>query len=174
VLTAITMRLLHRSGRGGVAFPIQSGPLFCLRGPLYAFLILTNQAHNERGGERKRMTINEAIISAVKEGYHVSSFVGIDMYYSGADTEWSVWTRRDNESSYMARVEESFLDPKFWRALGRALGWDRAVKTLHVVDNGRPTIITSTGQSWLSHWHSFLDFLAEGKTPADFFAQLDA
>src|SRR5262249_50288717 len=127
-----------------------------------------------REGERKRMTINEAMTSAVMEGYHVSSLDGIDMYYSGANTEWSVWTRRDNASSCMVRVEESFLDPKFWQALGRAVGWDRAIKTLHVVDNGRPTIVTSTGQWWLSHWHGFLDFLAEGKTPEDFFAQLDA
>jgi hypothetical protein len=120
------------------------------------------------------MTIDEAMTGAVKEGYHVSSCDGIAMYYSGADTEWSVWTRTDNDSSLMVRVEESFLDPCFWQALGRTLAWDHAIKTLHVVDNGRPTMVTTTGQSWLSHWHSFVDCLAEGKTPEDFFAQLDA
>ena len=43
------------------------------------------------------MTIDEAIINAVKEGYHVRVFDGIEMYYSGANTEWSVWTRTDND-----------------------------------------------------------------------------
>ena len=96
------------------------------------------------------------------------------MYYSGANTEWSVWTRTDNDSSFMVRVEESFLDPCFWQALGRALRWDHAITTVHVVDNGRPTTVRRTGQYWRSHWHCFLDFLAEGKAAEDFFAQLDA
>ncbi len=120
------------------------------------------------------MTIDEAIINAVKEGYHVRVFDGIEMYYSGANTEWSVWTRTDNDSSFMVRVEESFLDPCFWQALGRALRWDHAITTVHVVDNGRPTTVRRTGQYWRSHWHCFLDFLAEGKAAEDFFAQLDA
>src|SRR5438445_11980980 len=72
------------------------------------------------------MTIDEAIINAVKEGYHVRVFDGIKMYYSGANTEWSVWTRTDNDSSFMVPVEAIFLDPLFWQALGRALRWDRA------------------------------------------------
>ncbi len=92
------------------------------------------------------MTIDEAIINAVKEGYHVRVFDGIEMYYSGANTEWSVWTRTDNDSSFMVPVEAIFLDPLFWQALGRALRWDHAIKTVHVVDNGRPTIVTKTGQ----------------------------
>lgn len=120
------------------------------------------------------MTIDEAITGAVKEGYRVSIFDGIEMSFNGANTEWSVWTRTDNLSSFMVRVEESFLDPCFWQALGRGLGWDHAIKTLHVVDNGRPTIVTKTGKSWLSYWHCFVDCLAEGKTPEDFFEQLDA
>ena len=59
------------------------------------------------------MTINEAMTTAVKEGYHVKSFAGIEMYLSGANDEWSVWTRKDTESSFMARVEETFLDASF-------------------------------------------------------------
>jgi len=120
------------------------------------------------------MTIDEVIFNAVKEGYHVKVFDGIDMYYGRANTEWAVWSRTDNDSSFMVPVERLFLDPLFWQALGRALGWDHAIKTLHVVVNGRPTMVTKTGQSWLSHWHRFLDFLAEGKTSEEFFTQLDS
>ena len=120
------------------------------------------------------MTIDEAVTWAVKDGYHVKVFDGIDMCYDRANTEWSVWTRTDNDSSFMVPIEAMFLDPLFWQALGHALGWDQAIKTIYVVDNGRPTMVTKTGQSWLSHWHCFLDFLAEGKTFDDFFAQLGA
>jgi len=119
------------------------------------------------------MTIDEAIADAVKEGYRVSVLDGTEIYYSGANTEWSVWTRTDNDSSYMVPVEAVFLDLLFWQALGRALRSDDAIKTIHVVDNGRPTTVTRTGGYWLSHWHHLIDCLAEGKTAADFFAQLE-
>ena len=118
------------------------------------------------------MTIDEAIINAVKEGYHVRVFDGIEMYYSGANTEWSVWTRTDNDSFFMVPVEAIFLDSLFRQALGRAPRWDHAIKTVHVVDNGRPTIVTKTGQHWLFHWHRFIDHLAEGNAPENFFKEL--
>jgi hypothetical protein len=120
------------------------------------------------------MTIQDAIDKASEGGYHLQGSDGVDTDYSGANREYSAWTRQDNKSSFMVAVEETFLDPQFWQALGRGLGWDQAIKTLHIVDNGRPTMVTSTGQSWLSHWHGFVDCLAEGKTPEDYFAQLDA
>jgi hypothetical protein len=118
------------------------------------------------------MTIDETITHAVKEGYQVSVFDGIDMCYDRANTEWSVWSRADNDSSFMVPVEAMFLDPLFWQALGRALRWDHAIKTIRVVDNGRPTMVTSTGQSWLSHWHGFIDHLARGHTAESFFARV--
>jgi hypothetical protein len=120
------------------------------------------------------MTIQDAIDKASEGGYHLQGSDGVDTEYSGASREYSAWTRQDTKSSFMVAVEETFLDPQFWQALGQGLGWDQAIKTLHIVDNGRPTMVTSTGQSWLSHWHGFVDCLAEGKTPEDYFAQLDA
>jgi hypothetical protein len=56
------------------------------------------------------MTIEEALHKAVAEGYHTQSFDGIEMYYSGANNEYSVWTRKDNHSSFMEFVEKTFLD----------------------------------------------------------------
>jgi len=118
------------------------------------------------------MTIEEALHKAVAEGYYVQSFYGVEMYYSGANNEYSVWTRKDNHSSFMEYVEKTFLDPCFWQALGRALQWDHKVMTVHEVENGRPTIVTRAGQHWFYQWHRFIDFLAEGKTAEDFFATL--
>ena len=39
--------------------------------------------------------------------------------YSGANDEYSAWTRTDTESSFLVPVEETLLDPCFWQALGR-------------------------------------------------------
>ena len=115
------------------------------------------------------MTIEEALHKAAAEGYQVQSFDGVEMYYSGANSEYSVWTRKDNHSSFMELVEKTFLDPLFWLALGRTLGWDTEVMTVHEVENGRPTVVTRAGQYWLYHWHRFIDHLAEGKTAESFF-----
>jgi hypothetical protein len=69
------------------------------------------------------MTIQEALNKAVEGGYHIYGSDGMDTYYEGANSEYALWTRKDNESSFMVPVEETFLDPRFWQALGRTLEW---------------------------------------------------
>jgi hypothetical protein len=69
-------------------------------------------------------------------------------------------------------VDDFFLDPEFWHALGCGLGWDYEVMTVQAVENGRSTLVTRAGQHWLYHWHRFIDHLAAGKTPAAFFESL--
>src|SRR5213080_4852840 len=46
------------------------------------------------------------------------------------------------------------------------------MRTIHTLENGRPTVVTRAGQQWRSHWHRFVDCLADGKTAADFFQSL--
>jgi len=118
------------------------------------------------------MTIQEVMDKAVGGGYHINGSDGMQTYYSGASRDYSAWTRKDNNSSFMVAVEETFLDPVFWQALGRGLGWDHELVTIHAVDNGRPTIVTRVGQHWFYHWHRFIDFLAEGKTVEEFFESI--
>ena len=48
-------------------------------------------------------------------------------------------------------VNAIFLDPEFWCALGRTLGWHH-----------EPV--------WKGYWQRFIDHLAHGNTPASFFA----
>jgi len=96
----------------------------------------------------------------------------MDSDYVDANSEYSVWTRKDNGSSFIVPVAETFLDPQFWLALGGALEWDQAVRTVHTVEKGRPTIVTRAGQHWLAHWHRFIDHLAAGKSPEAFFDTL--
>src|SRR5215510_1697798 len=98
-----------------------------------------------KGKRRKNMTIAEALKKATEGGYHINGSDGMATYYEGANSEYSVWTRKDNESSFIVPVTETFLDPNFWHALGRGLGWDHAVMTMQAVENGRATVVTKGG-----------------------------
>src|SRR5262245_58756386 len=124
------------------------------------------------GKRRKTMTIAEALKTATEGGYHMQASDGMDTEYAGANNEYSVWTRKDNASSFIIPVTDAFLDPHFWHALGRGLGWEQAVRTVHTVEHGRATMVTRTRHHWLSHWHRFIDHLADGNTPETFFASL--
>ena len=68
------------------------------------------------------MTITEALHHATQGGYHIKASDGMDTVYAGANSEYSVWTRKDNDSSFIVPVADSFLDPHFWHALGCGLG----------------------------------------------------
>jgi hypothetical protein len=118
------------------------------------------------------MTIQEALDKAVEGGYHIGGTDGSETSYSGANSDYSAWTWKKNHSTFIVPTPETFLDPAFWHALGRVLGWNQAVRTVHAVDHGRPTRLTRAGQPWLSYWHRFIDHLAEGNTAASFFDRL--
>lgn len=60
-----------------------------------------------------------------------------------------------------------FLDPKFWQALGTALGWYKEVWCYQ-----QKFIPTDKVEGWLYHWHRFIDWLAKGEEPEEFFNQL--
>jgi hypothetical protein len=125
-----------------------------------------------QGKRRKKMTIQDALKKATEGGYYIHGADGVYTHYEGANSHFSAWMREDNASTFMVAVEETFLDPHFWQALGKTLGWDQAVITVHTVENGRPTIVTRAGQHWLSQWHRFIDHLAEVNPPEAFFARL--
>src|SRR5712691_9216132 len=92
-------------------------------------------AYSEEVRRRKYMTVQEALNKATEGGYHSCGSDGMDTDYEGATNDYSAWTRKDNESSFLVPTEETFLDPQFWQALGRALGWsagcDLAITCVH-------------------------------------------
>lgn len=55
-----------------------------------------------------------------------------------------------------------FLDPLFWKALGKAMWWG----------DGRFKVSDWQTHGWLFHWHRLIDHLAEGKSVESFFEQL--
>jgi hypothetical protein len=152
------------------------------RGPPPSLSLVKSGSQNENifphsGGEERRkkrenMTIQEAIDKANEGGYHIHGSDGMATSYEGASNAFSAWTRTDNDSSFMVPVEETFLDPRFWQALGRTLGWregcDLAITCVHASEECQ----RCRGYSWMYHWHGFIQALADGNTPGAFFAHL--
>lgn len=64
-----------------------------------------------------------------------------------------------------------FLDPLFWQALGKSLGWfhpDGRSVAKYINNDPKHTEY----DMWLWYWHRFIDWIAEGKSPDEFFASL--
>ena len=118
------------------------------------------------------MTIPEAIEKAVEGGYHIYGSDGMDTSYEGANSEYSVWTRQDNDSSFLVLTEKTFLDPQFWQALGCVLGWHEACDLSITCVHGHEECRQYHGSYWMFQWHCFIQALADGHTPETFFAHL--
>jgi hypothetical protein len=50
------------------------------------------------------MTIQEAVDTAVEGGYHLLGSDGVATVYTGANSEYSAWTRTDNHSSFIPTI----------------------------------------------------------------------
>ena len=116
------------------------------------------------------MTIPEAVNKAVEGGYHIHGADGMATVYTGASSQYSAWTRTDNHSSFLIPIQETFLDPAFWRALGRTLGWEARCDL--VIACGADASHHWHGAYWMYQWHCFIQHLAEGHPPETFFARL--
>lgn len=60
-------------------------------------------------------------------------------------------------------IQAVLLDPLFWQALGRGLGWDDNIQTY--VPRGNKT-------NYMIQWHRFIDHLIEGKDIESYFKNL--
>jgi hypothetical protein len=118
------------------------------------------------------MTIQEAVNTAVEGGYHLHGTDGVATVYTGANNEYSAWTRMDNHSSFLVPVEETFLDPAFWCALGCTLGWEEACDLAITCVHGQAECRRCHGSYWMYQWHCFIQHLATGQTRDAFFASL--
>jgi hypothetical protein len=69
--------------------------------------------------------------------------------------------REAKNVGYNPTARSMFLDPRFWRALGRSRKWHEHEKLC----GATPDIWTSI---WLKTWHDFIDDLATGKASKPF------
>ena len=118
------------------------------------------------------MTIAETLQKAVEGGYHLYGSDGVDTSYAGATNDFSAWTRQDTLSTFLVPTEETFLDPHFWHALGRTLGWSETCDLAITCVHGHEACRQCHGSSWISQWHAFIQAIADGNTPEAFFAHL--
>ena len=102
------------------------------------------------------MTIAEALSKAVAGGYHIHGSDGMATTYAGASRQFSAWTRHDNDSSFLIPVEETFLDPRFWQALGRTLGWQDSCHISISCVQGHEECRRCHGAYWMYQWHCFI------------------
>jgi hypothetical protein len=72
---------------------------------------------------------------------------------------------------------EIIFDPLFWQALSFALNWnkgqlERQWKWTAEDSLKQETYRSARTDEWLYHWHRFIDHVAEGKDPDEFFKEL--
>ena len=116
-------------------------------------------------GSETPMTITEVLDAAVAGGYHIEGSDGVATHYGGANSEYSVWTRTDNHSSFMIPVYQTFLDPAFWHAVGLALGWEAPCALAITCGAGQEECRRSDGAYWMYQWHCFIQHFAGWGTP---------
>jgi hypothetical protein len=73
------------------------------------------------------------------------------------------WDFKKAEIGGVLTSQMAFIDPLFWEALGKALGWDGLNKA---------TLNQDGRLAWHQMWVTFIDHLAHGKTPEEFFQKL--
>ena len=103
------------------------------------------------------MKIEEAIKKAIEQGYDVSGFLPGFPDRKIQPAKLLVFI--------MSRKSDIFLDPLFWQALGKSLGWGRNI-------DGSKEQPFGNFKQWKLEWHYFIDFLAEGKTAEQYFETL--
>lgn len=71
-------------------------------------------------------------------------------------------------------IYKIFLDPLFWQALGNAERWSNyaVCKEDGKTQCGCTLHHYAYSKEWLYHWHSFIDTLAQGGTPDEFFEKI--
>ena len=65
-------------------------------------------------------------------------------------------------------VYDILMQPIFWQALGKSLGWDEGEIDDKTYGDGK----YSQDWMWIHKWHSFIDHIAEGKDKEEFFKEL--
>lgn len=72
-------------------------------------------------------------------------------------------------------VSQIYLDPEFWRALGKATGNEKNMIAMQVfgeLGDGRIGFTIQSNPYWFFIWRRFIDHLAQGKDVDLFFNEL--
>jgi hypothetical protein len=129
------------------------------------------------------MNLDEAVKIAIQNGW--TTFKGhkinsVRFIYSGDKRLAEVIEEDEGHSSSSTTFsyDEFFLDPLFWQSLGKGLRWEDELCSQcgkspeKHIPRSRACPGADTIPDWLSRWHSFIDYVAKGKTVDDFFREL--
>lgn len=112
------------------------------------------------------MTAIERVIrDAAKGGYAPCEFTPYDSISCGTPAQQThgvthVWFNNSEGEGCGFPIWQIFLDREFWQALGKSLGWGKAITYKKRVKN------------WKEQWHDFIRHLIKGHDPEAFFADL--
>lgn len=109
------------------------------------------------------MTIQTAIEKSIEGGWMKGYFLFEyhDTVFVLRPIHVEIETPIDLLSEVVIAPYEPLLDPKFWQALGKTMGWS----IMQMAADGTPVYDTS-------EWHAMIDALAEGKTIEEYFETL--
>lgn len=121
------------------------------------------------------MTIEEAIKKAIKGGWQ--GFEWQDVVEVRSDSA-GAWGYDKDGSGHYRPISDILIDPKFWQALGRACNWTSRKHhlwpSLEVLPRHGEEIMRREQivEDWFYYWHLFINSLAEGKQPPEYFKNL--
>ncbi len=109
--------------------------------------------------------MKEAIQKAIEGGYKDRHIWGIE------DGKYILQGDAGERAGHLTE-EQILLDPLFWQAVGKAMGWGGFdTKYLHSQAEVEASSQMPPNE-WRDHWHRFIDHLAEGKDAESFFKEL--
>ena len=97
------------------------------------------------------MTIREAIEKAIEGG-------------------WDKTRALFNPNNASYSMEKVYLDPEFWQALGKSIGWRLDKTQFSEGRQGHTRTYLMSG--WQYRWHNFIDHLSDGGTIEEYFDKL--
>lgn len=113
--------------------------------------------------------IEIAIKLSIKGGYpvHWDDRMGMPYTSDNLDSKGNV-----SGGSFIT-FEDVFLDPDFWRCLGKAERWEETCSGALLKGFSHNQFCEDCIKAgWVNKWHRFIDSLAQGESPNDFFEQL--
>ena len=113
------------------------------------------------------MTIQDTIKKAYGAGYQFPK------HYGKILVEFKNELEEGFMESYNIAMHEIFLDPDFWKCLGKAMGWDDYHYIGYDQKLGAMVADERIGvDEWQFQWHKLIDHLAEGKSIESYFEEL--
>lgn len=109
------------------------------------------------------MTINEAFNNAIKNGWRPDIKEVVD----NIGTTENYFIHRD------LSIYEMCLDPLFWQALGKSMGWGEDAQLKYYGEDEDESMLGGVlWFPWEEKWHALIDHLASGKSIEDYFQSL--